>query len=379
MLTGLLNEQVNQSIINNYEVIINENATNKLKRYYIYCIFIIDKDGTSKVINIKYFSKGCNERCLTHFRTAFICSLFNITPSSTKTKYICESLKAKQVFYITKIENKLEKDAFVRETSLISIKNSDLLNVCKTSTNLSKIDLSDKMIDEVRKDTIQRLFNDEQIVVDLESLTNDYNENLKEIENYYNSNLTEREIEFLIYLKITANTKTVLNSIQKLVILIQMLIWLNDARALSNSGIHEVFEYLNLEIPSSKSVVYHCFSSYVKKLVFSKNYIMRLIDELKKLEIEINKNENFKQLVNEITGKCNELLNESKYKRKIKREYLVDQLYAINKIVEISETNKQFLNPESNYQIYLSIDKIEDQLKHEIYLNGITEIKTSCK
>ena len=152
---------------------------------------------------------------------------------------------------------------------------------------------------------------------------------------------------------------------QKLVILIQMLIWLNDARALSNSGIHEVFEYLNLKIPSSKSVAYRCFSSYVKKLVFSKNYIIRLIDELKKLEIEINKNENFKQVVNEITGKCNELLNESKYKRKIKREYLVDQLYAINKIVEISMTNNQFLNPESNYEIYLSIDKIEDQVKHE--------------
>ena len=58
-------------------------------------------------------------------------------------------------------------------------------------------------------------------------------------------------------------------------------------------------------------------------------------------------------------------MNESKYKRKIKREYLVDQLYAINKIVEISETKNQFLNPESNYKIYLSIDKIEDQVKHE--------------
>ena len=268
MLTGLLNQQVNQSIINNYEVIINENATNKLKRYYIYCIFIIDKDGTSKVINIKYFGKGCDERCLMHFRVAFICSLFNITPSTTKIKYICESLKAKQVFYITKTENKLEQDAFVRETSLISIKNSDLLNVCKTSTNLSKIELSNEMINEVRKDTIQRLFNDEQIVVDLESLANDYNENLKEIENYYNSNLTEKEIEFLIYLKVTANSKVVLNSKQKLVILIQMLIWLNDARALSNSGIYEVFKYLNLEIPSSKSVAYDCFSSRKKISIF---------------------------------------------------------------------------------------------------------------
>ena len=316
-----------------------------------------------------YVGKGYDDRSLTHLRLAYICQLLNIRPSTKKTSFLMNELNKGTEFTIAKTENRYEIDALIRETLVISLPNPSLLNISRKSINLDNLDLDDETLHEVQKSTLKELLDDDtknKSLINLEFLKKDYEDNLKFCFDYLKGqDLTEHEVATTVYL-VHSNSKYLndrLSSEHKLIILVQVLIWLDSKMMLSDKGINMLFGIFGLNPVDSVLSIGLCFSRFVRKLVFAKNWLIKLYELLDQLKSNIE--ESLEIRIAKIVEESHKLLIDPKLKRKIIRRYLPGQLYAITKIVETSEQNGQFLNPDCNWAIYNEIPGIESTVKHE--------------
>lgn len=363
MVEQLLSESVNNDEILKYNLKMNKNLDNSAKKFYVYAIFITGKSAS----NLRYIGKGTYERCMAHFRVAYLCMKYGVQPQTRKTEQLINHLKSKKDFLIKKTSLKQEKDALIRETVMlqdVQSKNLSSSNVVNSSIDVSKYNLDRATIKEVKKDTIQELFNSRNdIAINSQILEDDFKKEFGPFVDKFDQNDTETELSKKVFLlKIGSSLISSLSGLQKLIVLSQVLIYLDRGKTLSNEGIEQLLIHFNLAIPKNKSTIYSCFAVYVRKLVFCKNYVVKIFAEIKNLKIEIQADaeksfRTFEQWMSEIVKKSRELLDTNNYNRKIAIQYSSGDLYALNRIVEVSRENGQFLNLSSNVKLYKKLTK----------------------
>lgn len=111
---------------------------------------------------------------------------------------------------------------------------------------------------------------------------------------------------------------------------------------------------MKIELRTDKSAAEAYLYNFVRMMVISGRQACFVLDEINKLKKCIN---DFKSTVHQIVEISRSLLNskEINYKRLIHKRYEVDQLYALNKLVEISIKNNQHLKPNAYFLTKVSL------------------------
>lgn len=176
-------------------------------------------------------------------------------------------------------------------------------------------------------------------------------------------------ISSLIYeCRNNARIESALNTYQKLIIFLCVIEYLNSNQTLSDFGILKMFENNKLQKPIDKSSTYSYFNSLVLRIFHSDQLIKVVIKTLKDYELNLkeNLNLNFKELITDTLKQIRILLTDKRMVRKRKGYCSTNQIYVMNRIVEISkQNNDQFLSNRVNVEeIYDKIPDIESVYEH---------------
>lgn len=270
-------------------------------------------------------------------------------------------LRCKQ---LKQFENVSEKTAFAIETCSFKInyenKQSNIMN-SSFDLNQIKLDNLDSVIKNVNIRTVKnletKLENNDFQTMNLKTLSEDFEMNLSSVFSRLNrEQLYEKKIDQILALSTNQFSDIHLNPTQKLIVLIQILNYLNQNQALSNKATKILFQQLDQPENDTSSF----FSCYVRSLLFAPSANLKLLDYLNKFNQELFGGDiiKFSDLFKKIADKTRILLEDKANLRLTYVRFQTKELYIVQKLIEYGKS-KGFLIRPAMFQIYKKALKTE--------------------
>lgn len=230
----LLNATIDQQLLDEYDQFMERKFGEQERRYYTYANAFLDNEtGKLKPTTRFYDGKGTGLRYMNAFLTAFICLELGVPPITNRIQFITKKLRSKAVtmgVVLTNV-NLTEKDSLVRETAMFEVESGiEWCNIATSSIDISKLKLTNEEATKRQLNirSVRNLATEETIIMSYKNLKEQYENQYSTIfRRFDRTKLTEKKIAHLIPIR-RRTLSSGLNGKQKLIILIQILIFLND-------------------------------------------------------------------------------------------------------------------------------------------------------